>query len=170
MKTASDNIRRVEHTLPPWFDSNARALILGTMPSPKSRESGCYYGHPQNRFWSVMSAVFRENIPHDTLARKMFVTDHFLALWDVLASCDISGASDASIQHPVVNDLSPIFRSASIRTVFTTGKKAFSLYNRMLYPVTGKKAVCLPSPSSANAGVNLAELCQAYAEIRQAIE
>ena len=41
----------VIHPLEPIFDEHSRALILGTMPSPKSREVRFYYGHPRNRFW-----------------------------------------------------------------------------------------------------------------------
>ena len=41
----------------PVYDAHSKVLILGTMPSPKSRENGFYYGHPQNRFWRVMASL-----------------------------------------------------------------------------------------------------------------
>ena len=49
---------RIEHPLEPIYAVDSRVLVLGTMPSPKSREIGFYYGHPQNRFWKVMGALF----------------------------------------------------------------------------------------------------------------
>ena len=45
------------HPLQPVWASDSRILMLGSFPSVKSRESGFYYGHPQNRFWTVIASV-----------------------------------------------------------------------------------------------------------------
>jgi len=140
----------VEHTLDPWFDEQSRILILGTIPSPKSREYGCYYGHPQNRFWKTLAAVYGEDVPDTVDLRRRFVFKHHIALWDVLASCDIRGAEDASISSPVPNDISSLLRNSHIRHIFTTGQKAKTLYDKLVRISTGIDAVALPSTSPAN--------------------
>ncbi len=140
----------IVHTIPPVYDSNSRVLLLGTMPSPKSREAGFFYGHPQNRMWPVLSRLFGEDTPMDTETRRDFLLRRHIAMWDVLSACTIRGADDGSIRDPVPNDLSPILSEAPIAAIFTTGKKAFSLYNRYILPATGREAFCLPSTSPAN--------------------
>ncbi len=140
----------VEHSFEPVFDKNSKILILGTMPSPKSRENGFYYCHPQNRFWSVMSEILKEPLPKNNNDRRNLMLKHNIALWDVLKSCDIDGADDSSIKNPVPNNISKIISYTNIQTVFTTGKKAYSLYTRLCSKNTGIPAVCLPSTSPAN--------------------
>ena len=91
---------RITHPLKPIFDERSRALVLGTIPSPASRTAGFYYGHPQNRFWKVLAALFAEPEPRTIEERTAFLVTHGIALWDVLSSCTIEGASDASIAQP----------------------------------------------------------------------
>ncbi len=143
---------RVEHPLPPVFDGESRVLLLGTMPSPRSRATGFYYGHPQNRFWSVLAAAAGEHAPATREEKLDFLRRHRLALWDVLASCRIDGASDASIREPVPNDVAGLLRKAPIFAVFATGETAGRLYDRLCLPSTGVPARRLPSTSAANRG------------------
>lgn len=140
----------VEHTLKPIFDGNSKILILGTMPSPKSRQNNFYYGNPQNRFWRVMADILKEPLPQNNQQRKELMLSHGIALWDVLKSCTIDGADDSTIKNPVPNDLSLVISQTQIKTVFTTGKKAYSLYNRFCRKSTGLDALSLPSTSPAN--------------------
>lgn len=155
---------RVEHTLGAWYDKNSRVLVLGTMPSSKSRELGIYYGHPQNRFWKIMAHYFNE--PLVTCEdKKTFCLKHGLALFDVLKSCEIQGSSDSSIQKETPNDLLPILETANIQAIFTTGKKAYDLYRRYLEEKTGVKAILLPSTSPANAQKSLSSLIEDYKEL-----
>ena len=161
---------RVVHPLEPIFDEHSRALILGTMPSPKSREVRFYYGHPQNRFWRVLAAVFDSPVPTTNDERREFVLSHRLALWDVLRSCEITGASDASIKNAVANDLSVILDHAPIRAIFCTGTRAAALYRRMIEPKTGIAAIALPSTSPANCAVSFEALFASYAQIRAVAE
>ena len=157
MKTA-----RINHVFDPVFDSESRILILGTMPSPKSRELGFYYSHPRNRFWPVLAKIFGENVPETPEERKNFALRHKIALWDVLKECDIEGASDSSIKNAVPNDMSIIFEKAPIKAVFTTGTTAAKLYKKFIEAETKIPAKTLPSTSPANAKVKFEELVEEY--------
>lgn len=152
----------VTHEIKPVFDSRSRVLLLGTMPSPASRKQGFYYGHPQNRFWRVFAAIFDEPAPRTIEEKRDMLLRHHIALWDVLASCEIEGASDASIRDAQPNDLAHIFDAADIRAVFATGTKAGELYRKLIEPTLGVPCTTLPSTSPANAKMKLADLVDAY--------
>lgn len=156
---------RVVHPLEPVFDEHSRVLILGTMPSPKSRETGFYYNHPQNRFWKVLAALFDEPAPQTNEAKRDLVLRHGIALWDVLAECTIEGASDGTIAECVPNDIDWLLGQTPVGAVFCTGAKAKELYDRHCLPTTGIEAVRLPSTSPANAAVSLDQLVEAYRAI-----
>lgn len=162
---------QVRHTIPPVYDRESRVLLLGTMPSPKSREAGFYYGHPQNRMWPVLARVFGEETPMGTEARRDFLLRHHIAMWDVLASCTICGAEDSSIRDAVPNEIGQLLDAAPIGAIYTTGKKAFALYRRYLLPETGREAVCLPSTSPANCRWQTMEsLTEAYGVLKAQAE
>lgn len=158
-------IEHVTHEFLPIFDKNSRILMLGTMPSPKSREVGFYYGHPRNRFWKVVSDVCGEVLPESKEDKIAFALRNKIAVWDVLAGCEIKGADDSSIRNPIPNDMDVILKQADIRAVFATGTKAGQLYKRYCYHKTGIEAICLPSTSPANCRVSYEELYEAYAVI-----
>ena len=160
----------ITHSFAPIYDSHSRILILGTMPSPKSREVGFYYGHPRNRFWKVVSDVCGESLPETKEDKIAFALSHRIAVWDVLAGCDICKADDSSIRNPVPNDMSRILEYADIRAIFTTGTKAAQLYKRYCYPKTGMEAFALPSTSPANCRVTYEELYRAYSGICKYLE
>ncbi len=167
--------QKIIHQIPPVWDSESEVLILGTMPSPKSREAGFFYMHPQNRFWKVLPAVFGEALccPNNSpdreaaiLERRDFLLRHHIALWDVLASCQISGAADSSIKNARPNDFDEILGHSKIKRLFCTGKTAWSLWEKTCaekyeepYQLTVE---CLPSTSPANAGCSLEKLIEAY--------
>ena len=152
---------RVFHELPPVFDENSKVLILGSLPSVKSRKVGFYYMHPQNRFWRVLEEIFKEKIED----KKEFCLTHHIALWDTCASCEITSSSDSSIKNIVPNDLSLILEKANIVQIFTTGKKAHEIYQKYLYPVYKKEDICLSSTSPANAKKKLEDLVEEYKKI-----
>lgn len=161
----------VIHPLPPLMDEKSQVLLLGTMPSPKSREAGFYYAHPQNRFWRILSTLLDEPFPETIPERISLCHRHHIALWDVLHSCQIKGADDQSIREPKVNDLRPLLQQAPIQAIFTTGTKAFHLYKKHCLPMTHRPAVCLPSSSAANCRYHtLDTLVQAYRVILPYIE
>lgn len=155
----------VLHTIPPVYDENSRILILGSFPSVKSRENGFFYGHPQNRFWRILSAVFEDTLPQTNDEKRAFLIRHEVALWDVIASCEIRGSSDQSIKNAVPNDLSVILKTANIERIFTNGGTATRLYRRYLQKQTGMEAIALPSGSPANAAWSLRALVDAWSVI-----
>lgn len=140
----------VTHAFQPVYDAESRLLILGTMPSPQSIKHGFYYSHPQNRFWPLMSSLFNEPRPLSPDEKTAFVLKHHIALWDTLAACEITGASDASIRNPVPNDFTEILSRTRISRIFTTGKTAYNLFQKHVAPVIGRDAIYLPSTSPAN--------------------
>ena len=155
----------VTHEFDAFFDKDSRVLILGTIPSPKSREQGFYYGHPQNRFWKVLADVLGEEFPQTVEERKGFLKRNHIALWDVLESCEIKGASDVSIRNARPNDMNRILQAADIRAIFATGAKAAQLYKKLCFPECGVEAVRLPSTSPANCGCSCEKLREAYRQI-----
>lgn len=154
------------HPIPPVYDSHSRILILGSFPSVKSREAMFFYGHPQNRFWKVVAAVFGENVPMTVPERRAFLLRNRIAAWDVIASCRITGSSDASIRDVTANDLRPILQNADIEQIFVNGKTAERMYRKYTEPITGRPCVCLPSTSPANAAWNMEKLIQAWDKIK----
>ena len=173
----------VSHPIPPVWDSKSQILILGTMPSPKSREAGFFYMHPYNRFWSVMAEVFDEtflnpnNSPDHTAAiaeRRDFLLRHNLAMWDVLASCEITGAADSSIKNAIPNDFSEILENSKVRQIICTGKTSFNLWQKncaALYePRYNLTVHCLPSTSPANAQWGKEKLIKEYKVILKLLQ
>lgn len=152
----------IAHPFPPLFDKNSKILILGSFPSVKSREQNFFYGHPQNRFWKVVSAVFEAETPATLPEKREFLLSHGIALWDVIASCEITGSSDSSIKNVKANDISGILEGADIRRIFVNGKTAEKYYNKYTKSAIGRDAVCLPSTSPANAAWSMERLTEAW--------
>lgn len=147
-----------QHPFPPLYDKNSKVLILGSFPSVKSREQMFFYGHPQNRFWKVVSAVMNKETPVTIEEKRNFLLSNNIALWDVIASCDIRGSSDSSIKNVVANDLTEILDNADIKQIFVNGKTAEKYYNKYIRDVVGRDAISLPSTSPANAGWSIDRL------------
>ncbi len=155
------------HPIPPLYDGNSKILILGSFPSVKSREEGFFYGHPQNRFWRVISVVFHEDTPHTIEDKKAFLLRNRIALWDVIGSCDIKGSSDSSIRNVSANDLRVILDHADIRRIYVNGQTAYKYYRKYAERETGRTAFCLPSTSPANAAWSAERLTDAWSCIRK---
>ena len=160
----------IVHPIPPLYREDSRILILGSFPSVKSREAMFFYGHPQNRFWRVAAAVFADAFPETVPERRAFLLRHRIAAWDVIQSCEITGSSDASIRNVTANDLRPILAAAPIRTIYVNGRTAERMYQKYTESLTGRRAVCLPSTSPANASWSLERLIEAWSVIREAEE
>ena len=150
------------HPIPPIYDENSKILVLGSFPSVKSREENFYYGHPQNRFWKVLSAVYNEPVPFSAEEKKRFLYKHGLALWDVIASCEIEGSADSSIRNVVPNDLSVILQEADIQRIFLNGRTTEKYFDKYLRRSIDITAECLPSTSPANAAWPLERLAAAW--------
>ncbi len=153
------------HPISPVYDKDSRILILGSFPSVKSREEGFFYGHPQNRFWKVVAAVFDETVPKTIDEKKEFLLRNHIAVWDVIQSCDIEGSSDSSIKNVTANDLNVILNNADIEAIFVNGKTALKYFDKYTKPSVGRSAICLPSTSPANAAWNLERLVEDWERI-----
>lgn len=152
------------HPLEPIFDEKSKILILGTFPSVKSRENNFYYGHPQNRFWKVISNICNEELPLSNDDKREMLLRNNIAVWDVIHSCDIEGSADSSIKNVIPNDIKSILEKTNIKAIFVNGKKSESLYKKYIENSIGIKAVCLPSTSPANASWSLEKLIEYWKE------
>lgn len=157
------------HNINPVFDSNSKILILGSFPSVKSREIEFFYGHPQNRFWQVLSAVCESLCPVTTAQKREFLLSNKIAVWDVIKSCEIVGSADSSIRDVTANDLSVILNSANIEAVFTNGGVSTKLYKKYCLPNTNMPSIQLPSTSPANARFSIDMLIEKWSIIKEFI-
>lgn len=146
------------HPFPPLYNSDSKILILGSLPSVKSREQMFFYGHPQNRFWKMISMVFEEKFPQTIEEKKMLMLQHKIAMWDTIYSCDIIGSSDSSIKNVVPTDLKSIVDNSMVCKVICNGKASGKYYEKYQMKYLGIKPDILPSTSPANAAYSLEKL------------
>ena len=158
-------MQRLTHPFGPLYNDSSKVLILGSFPSVKSREQNFFYGHPQNRFWRVIASVFDQPVPQSIEEKKQLILSSGLALWDSIASCEITGSSDSSIRNAQPNDLSIILNNCNIERIYCNGRKSYELYQKYIRPQTGRDAVCLPSTSPANAQWTLEKLIREWSVI-----
>ena len=156
------NTARIDHPFGPLYDEHSRILILGSFPSVKSREQQFFYGHPQNRFWKVIAALYGQETPVTVPEKMKLILSNGLALWDSIASCVITGSSDASIRDVRANDLRIILNSSPIEKICCNGRKSHEMYQRYIREEIGREAVCLPSTSPANAQFSLEKLIEVW--------
>lgn len=164
-KAANQEYQHIRHTFEPVYDGESKILILGSLPSVKSREEGFYYGHPRNRFWSVLSALLKCPLPQTIEEKRQMLLGHQTAIYDVVLECDIIGSSDSSIRNVVPADIGGIVKNSQIERIFANGKTAAKLYQRYIYPQTGMPVTELPSTSPANAAYGLERLLQVWGQM-----
>ena len=165
MEKPLENI--VAHPFPPLYDEHSRILILGSFPSVKSRENLFFYGHPQNRFWRTIASVFGEKLPETIPEKKRLILGRQLALWDSIAFCEIAGSADARIHSAIPNDLRVIMDHSPIERICCNGRKSYEIYTRLIEPMTGREAECLPSTSPANAQWTMERLIKAWSVLKE---
>ena len=154
------------HNIPPLYDKNSKILILGSFPSVKSREGQFFYHHPQNRYWKVMAAVLGCPVPETIEEKKRMILSHHIAMWDVIASCEITGSSDSSIKNVIPNDIGWLLTETSIEKIYTNGGTAHKNYQKYIKNEIGVEDIQLPSTSPANAAWSLEKLVDKWAQIR----
>ncbi len=151
--------------IPLFINDDSEILILGSLPSVKSREEGFYYAHPRNRFFLTLSQVFNDNVPQTIDEKKDFLKRHKVALYDVLYECDIHASSDASIKNPrVINIVKILDEHPNIKKIAINGGKAKVLFDKYLLPLVKdkEKILYLPSTSPANARMSQSDLFKYY--------
>lgn len=156
----------ITHQFEPVYDEHSRILILGTLPSVKSRANHFYYGHPQNRFWRLLAALYGEEVPVTIADKTAFLKRCRVAVWDVICQCDIAGSSDSSIRNVIPNDIGRLLAAAPIEQIYANGTKAYDLYNKYCRPQTGRGIIKLPSTSPANAAYSLVRLTEEWQQIK----
>ena len=152
----------VYHSIDPIYNKESKILILGSFPSVKSREQGFFYGHPQNRFWRVLAAIFDQLTPTSIQEKTTFLLQNKVAVWDVIACCEIEGSADQSIRGVKPNDIAPLLAQSSIQKIFINGRAAKALYDRHIFPAIGIEGILLPSTSPANAAWSIERLVEAW--------
>lgn len=157
--------RHIVHPFGPIFNEESEILILGSLPSVKSREINFFYGHPQNRFWKMLSAVVGEDVPDTIDAKREMILRHHLALWDSIKECDIKGSRDSSIRNAVPNNINEIIKGSKIRKIICNGKSSGEVYRKYILPDTGIDAVVMPSTSPANAACTLEQLVYEWGKV-----
>ena len=158
---------RIIHPFEALYNENSKVLILGSFPSVKSREVSFFYGHPRNRFWKVIPALFGEEEPLTIEKKKELILRRNLALWDSIHSCEITGSSDSSVRNVVPNDISKIIGNSKVSKVFCNGALSHKMYMKYIFPDTKIEAVKLPSTSPANAAYSLDKLIEEWKIIQE---
>lgn len=155
---------REQHTIPAFYELNSEVLILGSFPSVKSREEKFYYAHPQNRFWKVLAGCWEDIVPVTLEEKKKFLSKHHIALWDVIASCEIKGSQDSSIENIQYNDIEKMIGETRIQKIIVNGGKAGALF-RKKYKEIGRPVYYLHSTSPANASWRLERLLEEWKRV-----
>ncbi len=172
MKPLSDLV----HSFPPVSDTDARVLILGSMPGKASLMADQYYAHPRNAFWKVLSELFGVAIS-DYVSKKRLLKTHKIALWDVLKSCNRVGSLDSDIEADsmVGNDFLQFYQKhPKITHVYFNGLKAEQSYKKIVMPLLADAGVSLfyqrlPSTSPANAALGFNEKLRAWRVITEVL-
>ena len=157
--------KKQKHEFEPVFNEKSKILILGTFPSVKSREMQFYYGHPQNRFWKVIAGVTDNKVPVTIEEKKNLLLRNKIAVWDVIAQCEIVGSSDSSIKNVVPADIGRVLQNSHIKKVFANGNTAKKLYDKYILPKLSVEIEGLPSTSPANASYSLERLLEVWGKI-----
>ncbi len=159
---------------PPIVTSSAEILILGSMPSTASLADHQYYAHPRNHFWLIMGALFGTDAKRCYADRCRNLSDHRIALWDVIAGCMRCGSLDSDIVEESirVNDFNTFFNKyTAIHSVFFNGGKAEQVYRKYILHTLPADLNLeyhrLPSSSPANATWSLAEKLKAWQVVKQ---
>lgn len=162
MERIMGEYQHVTHGFEPVYDANSRILILGSIPSVKSREQGFYYGHPRNRFWQVIARILDSSLPETIEEKRKLLLEHGIALWDVIQECDIIGSSDSSIRNVKATPLGEILSIGKIHKIYGNGKTAAKLYRKYQQERVGLEIQELPSTSPANAAFSLDRLVEIW--------
>ena len=167
-----NELTHITHTMPAIFKHDCKVLINGSMLSPKSREYSLYYGHPHNRFWKVFCGLWGDDVPETPGEKHDYALSRNIALWNVIAECDIKGAADSTIQNVVANDMNQVLDNTDVVAIFNLGNKAGELFKKYCEPKLNRDVhvQTLPSTSPANAAWKLEDLIEEYEVIRTYVE
>ncbi len=150
-------------SFPPISNPNDTTLILGSMPGDKSLELQEYYGHPRNRFWTIISSITKSKLPISYAEKIALLHQSNIALWDVVQQANRKGSLDTAIKNELPNDLEIFIQNhKQLKTIAFNGKKAEALFNKYFERKSTLEYISLPSTSPANAGISLDEIIKAW--------
>lgn len=150
------------HPFEPFFSLDSKILIVGSLPSVKSRENGFYYGHPQNRFWKMLAQIFAESMPLSIEEKQQFLAKHKIAVYDSIKECTINGSSDSSIRNVIPSDIAKIVFSSQITKILANGKTAAKYFLKYQNQNLCQMLKTLPSTSPANAAFSIEKLVEIW--------
>jgi hypoxanthine-DNA glycosylase len=148
-------------SLAPIAASDAKILILGSMPGEKSLAQQQYYAHPRNAFWKIIATLFDFNPSLCYVEKLLALQQQHLALWDVIESCERKGSLDSQINNASIisNDFAYFFsQHPQIKHIFCNGDRAYQEYQKRVIPSLAKSLQSLPStrlPSTSPAMASL---------------
>ena len=154
--------------LAPLVVADTRLVVLGSFPGVASLAAQQYYGHRQNQFWRILSAIYAADA--DTICassyafRSNWMLSKGLGLWDVYASCEREGSLDAKIRKAEVNDFAALrLRCPRLQAVAHNGAESFRHAGQLAD--LGLPTVRLPSTSPANASWSFERKLAAWREV-----
>ena len=164
-------LETVIHPFEPIYDKESKVLILGTIPSPKSREKGFYYSAPSNKFWNLIADICGCPLPDTNEGKKLMLLNHHIAIWDVFEKTKIRGYEDATIKkkNSLGTDLTRLINESKISKIYANGGKAEDGYNWFAYEKIGIPIEKLPGSGGANTHMTYAEKLEAWSVIKQYI-
>ncbi|MFN1215674.1 DNA-deoxyinosine glycosylase [Chryseobacterium kwangjuense] len=118
---------------PPVIDSQSEILILGSIPGVKSLEKQQYYGHPQNKFWTIIFHLLNEDFTDDYARRLNVLKENHIAVWDVIDSCERKGSLDSEIKNEEANRIAELLdEHRNIKAIFCNGGKSYKNLQKLL--------------------------------------
>ena len=137
--------------MPPAGSSDAKLLILGSLPGDASLKAQRYYAHPQNQFWRLLGYAIREDlagIPYEE--RLIRLAARRIALWDVVGEASRAGSLDGSIRGATFNQLRDYASThPNLRAIAFNGKTSARIGRAGLGDLNGIELIDLPSSSPA---------------------
>ena len=152
----------IVHPFEPFFRADSKILIVGSLPSVKSRENGFYYGHPQNRFWKMLAMIFSEETPSLIEEKQRLLEKHKIAVYDSIRECTICGSSDSSISNVIPSDIEKIVSACKITKILANGKTAAKYFLKYQDEKLCSMLKTLPSTSPANAVYSVQKLVEIW--------
>lgn len=105
------------HALDPVVSDDCTILILDSMPSVESLNENFYFTDPANRFWPLLSAIYRMPAA-DCEQRMALLKKNHIAIWSVIKTCLRYKSREDTMQDIVLNDIQAFLKKyPSIRRI-----------------------------------------------------
>ena len=115
-------------SFPPFVSEDSEILILGTMPSQVSLETGEYYAKSGNIFWRIIQELYHQGKPFCGYEDKLScLKSNHIALWDTLKSASRAGSLDKDITGEYIDEF--LRCHSNIKKIVFNGKKPSTYYH-----------------------------------------